>query len=262
MAGIPKTDFHMHASYYRATDRGRNGDMTVANVVRRCQELAFDSVGILEHLNDNSAHTLEALEELVGDFRDVSSDIDLYVGAEFDVDDENGTVSGSREIKERLGLDFCLASWHSFRYLTDFASAADFVDRYHRSMMDVVEKCDFVDVIAHPWDAVRWLVDDGVIDSWRFEMLPERYRAELIAAMRENEIAIEVNGRNLQFFDDESYCALLNDMRRGGVKVSVGSDAHKMPRIGESFKLDALLEGMGFTADDIFLPKSGERKGE
>jgi len=69
------------------------------------------------------------------------------VGAELNIHDDRGAVSGSAALKEDLGLDYCLAAVHGFsrRYPT----LDGLLRTYHDKIMGVVEHCDFVDVIAH-----------------------------------------------------------------------------------------------------------------
>ena len=243
---IPRTDFHIHATYYR--DRGRPEDMTVADVVRRCEELSFDAVGIVDHLDGSARHPLAGFDGLMHDFRKADTRIRLSAGAELDILDEKGSVTGSAELKERLGLDYLLAGVH--RLLKEMTSIEDLIDRYQRIMMGVLENCDFVDVIAHPWAGAH-AVGEG---KWSFDLIPQHYRGELLQALSERGVAIEFNTRWRRDLADPAFREFMREIRDARVKVAVGSDSHAMEGIGASFVLDGFLDEMGFPAEQIWMP--------
>jgi len=255
---LPITDFQIHASYHRGTRRGHRCNMTVTNIVRRCEELDFDSVGILEHLNSDPVHPLEKLAELVAEFRTVCSPVSLFVGSELDILDEQGTVSGSREIKEDLRLDYYLASAHSSAQMDDVDSPQEFSRRYNQMIIGAIEKCDFIDVIAHPWAEVHRVIRRGIFDSWTFDDVPESCRKELIEALAEHDTAIEVNAKTSDNFNNTAYRSFLQRVCRAGIKVAVGSDAHCMEQIGGAMIVNELLQEIGYTQRSLWAPK---RKG-
>ncbi len=244
-AGLPRTDFHIHATYYRA--RGRRDDMTAAGVVRRCEELGLEAVGVVEHLNRSPKHPLKYLREMAEEVRRVGSALRLFVGAELDVLDEKGAVTGSRAVKDELGLDYFLAAVHGLA--GDVSSTEEFVKANHSRLMGVVENCDYVDVIAHPWCAGH-----GVRGEWSFGRVPKRCLRELAQALAENGKAYEVNSKAERDFADPAYREFVRGLRGAGVKVAVGSDAHSMDRIGASRVIDAFLKDLGFSAEHLFSP--------
>ena len=226
--------------------------MTAAGVVRRCEELSLQVVGIVEHLNLDPKHPLRCLESLVEEFRGVSSKLSLFVGAELDVLDDRGTVSGSQEIKDRLGLDYFLGAVHGPG--KEAGSAAEFIERYHTLLMGVVEGCPFVDGLAHPWCVGRALKARGLVDEWSFERIPEKYREELVQALARHRKAFEVNIKARSDFADPAYRQFIRTVRDAGVKVVVGSDAHGMERIGESRVIDEFLQELAFPVEQVWTP--------
>ena len=250
MASFPRTDLHVHATRYRK--HGRRDDMTVAGVVRRCEEVSLQVVGIVEHLNSDAKHPVQCLEGLVEEFRGVSSELSLLVGAELDILDGRGVVSGSQEIKDRLGLDYFLGAVHGL--VEDASSAGEFFERYHKLVMGAVEGCPFVDAIAHPWCVGRALEARGLVDEWSFERIPERYRRELAQALAECGKAVEVNAKAQAAFADPAFREFVRSCRDAGVKAMAGSDAHSMERIGDSRVVDEFLMEMAFPAEQIWTP--------
>ena len=86
----PRTDFHIHATLYRA--QSPREEMSVAAIVHRCEELCLSEVGILEHLNPSPRHPLECMEALAEEFRATSSDVPLSLGVEVNIEDAHGPV--------------------------------------------------------------------------------------------------------------------------------------------------------------------------
>ena len=244
---FPRTDFHVHASYYRS--EGRREEMTVSGVLRRCEEMSFEAVGVVEHLNRSPKHPLECLRALAAEAREVSSGVALFVGAELDVLDERGAVTGSEETKNELGLDYYLAAVHALA--TAAPSTEEFVEKNHRRLMGVVENCPAVDVIAHPWCAGRSL---GAGGGWSFERVPEKYRQELTEALAGSGKAFEVNTKAERDFPDAAYRDFIRGLRDAGVKVAVGSDAHSMERVGASRVIDEFLGELGFSSGQLWTP--------
>jgi len=226
--------------------------MTVAGIVRRCAELSFDAVGVLEHLNHSPKHTLEGLKALAREARSLSSDLTLYIGAELDILDDTGAVTGSAELRDELGLDYLMAAVHGA--LKGVTSIGEFVDGYQRLLMGVAEHCDSIDVIAHPWAGAQAVAEGDSDDEWSYARIPEHYRGELLKALSERGIALELNRRSLRDLDAPHFRDFFLQVREAGVRIAIGSDAHKMQFIGESFPLDDFLRELEFPPEQIWLP--------
>jgi len=263
MNNWPKTDFHIHATVHRLGNPQE--DMTVANLVRRCEALSYSSVGIVEHLDRSPKHPLSCLEELVEEFRSVrrrvsaSSSLDLFVGAELDIVDTNrpvdeGTsVARTREIKERLGLDYFLGAVHGVG--SDVASAEAYIADHHRKLMALVEDCDFVDVVAHPWVTGHKLVQRGLMDDWHFGAIPEQMLEAFAQALVDHGKAFELNGKARKDFGDPAYRQFVRMLKDAGVAISIGSDAHRMEAVGTTSPLDEFLQEMDVPPRQIWTPK-------
>lgn len=250
MCDRPRTDFHIHATAYRPDKR--NGEMTVAAIAQRCAELSFDAVGIMEHLNHSPKHSMDGLEALAKEARSFSPDVTLYAGAELDILDDTGAVTGSAALKDKLGLDFLLAAVHGA--LQSVSSISELVDGYQRLLMGVVEHCDFIDVVAHPWAGAKALSDGSDGDGWSYARIPEHYREELLHALSERGIALELNRRSLSELEDPHFREFYLQVRESGVRIAIGSDAHKMEFIGASLPLDDFLRELEFPPEQIWLP--------
>jgi len=250
MTTWPYTDMHLHATHYRL--EGARDDMTVSNVVRRLEAEGYVAAGIVEHLDTNPKHPLHCLEALVAEFRSLTSPLQLFVGAELDYQQNAITIPEAPDIKRRLGLDYCLGAAHGVG--EGVTSTAAHIEDHQRRLMGIVEQCDFVDIVAHPWSEAHRYARLGQIEGWRFELIPERYLREFIDAAIHFGKAIEVNRKALAVADDPAFRRYLGMLRESGVPVTVGSDAHSMDRIDVIDPLNALLQDAGFTPDRLWRP--------
>ena len=121
-------------------------------------------------------------------------------------------------------------------------------------MMGIVEKYDYVDVVAHPWSEGHSFARRGLIEAWCFDLIPERYLREFITAAKRRGKAIEINRKALADADDPAFRRYLQMLRQAGVPVTVGSDAHSMERIGAVDSLNALLRDAGFGPESLWKP--------
>ena len=250
MNNWPRTDFHIHATRYRLGESRE--EMSVAAIVRRCEEHALSAVGIVEHLNRSPKHPLECMDALAEEFATVSSDLSLFLGVEVDIEDENGTVTASSETVERLGLHFVLAAVHGLNARP--ATIDEYIEYYHRALMATVERVDFVDVIVHPWTARQPLARQGVSDECPFGRIPEPCLLEFAEALADRDKAVEINRKAHKDFDDPAYRRFLAILRDRGVRISLGSDAHRMDAIGTTFAADRFLQEIGFPPEQIWTP--------
>jgi histidinol phosphatase-like PHP family hydrolase len=253
MTHWPRTDMHLHATAYRL--EGAQENMTVANIVQHLEAGAYAAAGIVEHLDTNPKHPLRCLEALVAEFRSLSSSLDLYVGAELDYRGDGITVPGTPALKRRLGLDFYLAAAHGVG--DGVTSTAAYIEDHHRRLMGIVERCHWVDIVAHPWSEGARFATRGQIEAWHFECIPERYLREFIDAATYHGKAIELNRKALADADDPAFERYLGMLCASGVPVTVGSDAHSMDRIDLAAPLHALLQDAGFSPDRLWRPVRG-----
>lgn len=250
MIDWPRTDMHLHATHYRL--EGARENMTVSNIVRFLETKGYLTAGIVEHLDTNPKHPLCCLEALVAEFRLLSSSMDLFVGAELDYQQDAITIAEAPAIKQRLGLDYCLGAAHGIG--ENITSTSTYIEDHHRRLMGIVEQCDFVDIVAHPWCGGQKYAERGQIESWHFEFIPEHYLREFIDAAKHHGKAIEINHKALADARDPAFTHYLDLLCASGVQVTVGSDAHSMERIDTVAPLNALLQNAGFHPDRLWRP--------
>jgi histidinol phosphatase-like PHP family hydrolase len=250
MTHWPRTDLHIHATHYRLA--GAQIEMTVTHIARHLEGAGYAYAGIVEHLDTNPKHPLSCLEALVAEFRSLSSPLDLYVGAELDYQGDAISIPQAQALKRRLGLDYTLAAAHGLG--EGVTTTAAYIEDHHRRLMGIVERCPYVDIVAHPWSEGARFASRGRLETWRFELIPERYLREFIDAAIHHGKAIEVNHKALATANDPAFKRYLGMLREAQVPVTVGSDAHSMDRIDRIAPLEALLLDAGFTPDRLWRP--------
>jgi histidinol phosphatase-like PHP family hydrolase len=250
MTGWPRIDMHLHATHYRL--QTPQEDMTVSNIARRLEQQAYVAAGIVEHLDTSPKHPFSCLEAMVTEFRTVSSALELFVGAELDYQEDAITIAEAPAIKRRLGLDFYLAAAHGVG--DGVTCAADYVQDHHRRLMGIVEQCGYVDIVAHPWGEGHAFARRGLIETWHFEMVPERYLQEFIDAVKYHNKAIEINRKAWADRDDPAFGHYLHMLRNARAAIAIGSDAHSMDKVGSAEPLNAWIERAGFDAASIWTP--------
>ncbi len=242
-----KKDLHIHATAYNMSP---TVDHSVANVVKQCRQNGLDYAGILEHLNFNKKHPLHCIESLIADFRELELPNSFFVGVEADINPD-GSDSCGTELRQQLGLDYIIGSVHLGPQ--HFEDVEDYIDEELQRITNTLQHNTNIDIIGHPWvQGIRW-ERNGTIAHWDFGMVPDTYLEQIIDLAISHKKAIEVN--NLPgIFVQESYQLFLKKLLTSEVKISVGSDAHRMENIKESNIRTQILEQLGFTDERIWIP--------
>jgi len=251
----PLTDLHLHATRYRLANI--RPEMTVANIVKRLEATSYVVGGIVEHLEPGPKHPVGCLEALVQEFRSIRSSVELFVGAELDFRGDGITFPEAAQAKRRLGLDFFLAAAHGVP--DGITSCAAFAEVHHRRLMGIVSRCDYVDIVAHPWTDGHGLVRRGLVSEWHFECIPERYLREFVEAAKHYGKAIEVNRKVLADAGDPAFAEYLRLLRGARVPLTVASDAHTMDYVASTAPLNALLQAAGLSSQCLWKPATAGR---
>ena len=246
---FPRADWHIHASFYRTVNRSETA--RIEPIVQRCADLGRDMVGIGEHVNDQPKHPFECFADLASDLRAATLPIPAYLSAEADIVDDSGNLSVPPDIHERTGLDCLIASAHG---ACQYHSLQEYLDNHHRRIMAAIIADNRADVIGHPWHHAKHLVAKAIITEWRFELVPETMIGEMIDALRDNAMAVEINHRSVRDFRDPAYRAFVRRVRDQGAMAAVGSDAHDLEGLERALAINAFLAEMGFTDEQLWRP--------
>lgn len=182
--------------------------------------------------------------------------VDVRLGLESDF--LPGMESWIESLHQRAGFHYILGSVHPHirEYREQYGQAGwpEFHRTYFTHLAEAAET-GLYDCLAHP-DIVKNLGPE----EWNLEaLLPDIQRAlDRIAATG---IAMELNtsGMNKVVAEMNPAPAILREMRRRGIPVVVGADAHVPSRVGDGY-LEAyrLLEEAGYDRVSYFLNRKRE----
>ncbi len=247
---FPQTDWHVHAAFYRRGDPTESA--RIEPMVEEGARLGLDMMGIGEHVTASPNHPLSCFLDLACDLANASLPIPVFLGPEADIVDERGRLSLPEGLRERAGLDYVIASVHG---IGEFDSLRQHLERYQRRMIGAISADNGADILGHPWHSGKSVVANGIVPEWRFELIPQAMLEELIDALAAHGMALEINGRSIQDFQDPAYRGFVERVRERGIKVSVGSDAHAPDSLERAVHVNRFLAEMGFTRDQVWLPE-------
>lgn len=254
MTPLPRTDFHTHATLHRAV--GAREDASVEAMVREGARVGLDCIGVIEHLAPGAKHPIECMERLAEDFRAADHAIPAFLGCEVNVlDDGAGSLYGPADLRERLGLDYVIAAVHRNG---EYDALQEYLDEHARWLMEAATGDNDADMVAHPWHTGPSLAARGLIEKWRFALVPESFRREFIDALAAHGKALEVNSRDIDSFEEPEYRGFVADAVRGGVRVAVGTDCHGPSGLERALTITAFLEEMQLGPDDLWLPEGAK----
>ena len=127
----------------------------------------------------------------------------------------------------------------------------------YSSWFDLMEKVvanPLVDVLAHPG---RLISQNGIIEEFDKNVLKD-FRS-LFSGAREKGISIELNDNAVGGFATErlrkSYPDVIRLALEMGLKISLGSDAHRLDDIGRRDYIAGIIDTLGLLETDIYVPK-------
>ncbi len=144
-----------------------------------------------------------------------------------------------QEFLDKYKIEYFIAGMHWPMYCkTDKQSL---LTEYHRQYMYCATH-PFTDILAHYcwWDETLFKINWGLPDAQNpftyFSDISQTMRSELVAALKENNVAFELNtflfgDKNAESMRDE-YLGFVADIQRSGVVISMGSDSHS-PRLSD-----------------------------
>lgn len=120
-----------------------------------------------------------------------------------------------------------------------------------------------LDVLVHPFWFSRKTVEQRPAEFWEKLLLavPDKMIRSWAVAGADNRCAIEVNAHAVFFhplFSDRFkrlYVEFLKKLADSGALFAVGSDAHDINTLGQSFYAEGILHGLGVSKEQIWMPE-------
>ncbi|HUV39922.1 MAG TPA: PHP domain-containing protein [Planctomycetota bacterium] len=258
----PKHDFHIHTNRSACA----NEAMTLSAIVRECERLGLESIGIADHLGRDQ---LERSAGLRKDIEALDSPVDVYLGAEVGYGWKTQTHGLTEGQKQQHGFQYAIGSHHS-TYLREF-DLEKVVRLQHEHHLKTCAN-PAMDILGHPW---RFLYEEFKRCEWPWidtmTCVPESLTRELAHAAVETGTAIEINATSnlcMKFQPDsyfEEYVAYLAVLAEEGVTFALGSDAHELHELKTSRLTWEVVDRLGIPDDRIWHPgvaaanRTGER---
>jgi len=249
------SDFHIHTVY-----SGHSApDMTVRNIISRAESLDLKSIVILEHAFYSDMGRA-GMEQIRKEVESTESKINVLRGMEIDPDYNN---EGSLVFEDftREDLDAVLVGTHAIPgtgkgWHVKLELTRNERDRIYNAWFDMMESVlenSIVDVIAHPG---RLISRNGIVGEFNGKVLKDFERLFRTASKRT--VAVELNESFLKTLQSEnrieSYIEVFRLALSMGLKISPGSDAHSLDRIGENSHILYAAKQLNLTNDDFFSP--------
>jgi UDP-hydrolysing UDP-N-acetyl-D-glucosamine 2-epimerase len=210
-------DFHVHTSQ---TD-GKN---TSREMIEQAEKLKLKSIAFTEHVNRTSNWYYKFFSN-IEDMRK-KRNIDVLIGIEAKPVDFQGTLDASQDIIKKS--EIIVGSVH--RYPDEKGGLIELSDIKNLGEKKAAEiefkllmgllKNKQIDILGHPF---------GVYSKF-FNNFQEDYMEKLIKKVTETDIAFEINTKYNTNYD--KLCKLL---KKYNPYISIGSDAHNVKEIANSF---------------------------
>ena len=257
----PRRDFHVHTNLSACA----NQTMRLSAIVRECERLELDSIGIADHLGAEQYERNSALRK---DIEALNTPINVYLGAEVGYGWKTQTHGLTEEQKERYGFQYAIGSHHS-TYLREF-DLEKVVRLQHQHHLKTCAH-PTMDILGHPW---RFLYEEFKRRDWPWidtmTCVPESLTRELAHAAVESGTAIEINTTSnlCMKFQPESYFEEYVDyvaiLAEEGVTFSLGSDAHELHELKTIRLAWEVVDRLEIPDDRIWCPRTraANRTGE
>ncbi len=253
---MKKIDIHTHSTF------SFDGVDTLKNMVKTAYEKGIAYYGVAEHYNadySDSVNELLAKTDTAKYFRcakklqkKYSGKMTVLAGCEFGFAPDPSVYEQYQNILDTYAPDFVINSVHSvggidFAWLRKVLNKEDACQRYLGTVRQSLEAPYAYDIVAHIQYVLRYV--DGMDAALFFDMYGEQIRDILQTIIDKNKI-LEVNtssyGLAQDTLPDERILTLYYTL--GGRKISFGSDAHAVNRVGDKWdSVVELLKKIGFT---------------
>ena len=236
---LPSIDLHTHSVY-------SDGKNCIRDMIRQAETNGLDAVAITDHY-----HKIGNLSQYVNEIKEEAENfsIRVLVGVEIHpIEDFTLPVVGKRTHGIDLILADPLGEASSYLNQLDKERILEYFAKMYKSICENPE----VDIIAHPLNLGRFeeIRSFSDIDPWLLE--------HIIKEARKGGKFLEVMSgmswwyprSRVDLFTRE-YSAFIKEALDGGVKFSIGSDAHCVHGVGNISWSRKVLWEVGATRNDI-----------
>ena len=246
-----KRDYHIHTGLSNCA----NPAMTLGAIVRECERLGLEEIGIADHLYGigpaPNANLRKEIEQLQSPLR-------VRLGIEAGFNGRLGTHPITVADKQKYGFDYAIGSHHS-TYVKEH-NLNRIIELQHEGHLKTCRH-PAIDVLGHPW---RFLYEEFRERGWPWfdtvTVVPKGLTRELGRVAKATGTAIEINATSnlCMKFNPPSYLVGYIDylaiLASEGVMFSLGSDAHELAELSTASQTWEVVDQLGLTDDRIWHP--------
>ncbi len=238
-----RIDLHTH-TYHSPCG---HEEMVVSEILRVAEQEGIEVLAITDHFR--SWNDVSMIDQVRSDVAKAAPAMKVLVACEADI-----VCVGEHSVTPKLRehTDFIMVAANHFAEPTvcqpparDRKSVAEHIIR----MFNYAVSLDFVDIIAHPI-----YVMPGTFDPLSLAEIAEADFAPAIEMAAKNNIAMEISRRALIPEQTPYLLPFYRMCKEAGLKFSVGSDAHRLMDVGQTRIIEPLINELGITEDDLWLP--------
>ena len=241
-------DFHIH-SYLSPC---AHDEMQLPAILDICAQRGIKYLGINDHIFEyTNPEILDITREHI---MSIDKPMQTFVGCEAEILDV-GVHTVTENMKATLDYISVSANhFHRKAVASPESNSNPNVAKHFLKMFSYACTLDFVDVIVHPM-----YVMPGTYNPAALELLTNEELMEPLTQAKQNNVAMEISLRVLKPQNAPFLMRFYSLCKEVGIKFSFGSDAHWLENAGQTQKLNSIVDKLGITDADVWLPKSAKK---
>lgn len=231
-------DLHIHTLF-------SDGHYSIKEAIKAAQVKRLKVIAITDHYSEFKDLPQRMSKTDLCRYLVALDGVPAFKGLEVEIL-EDGTVSMSSKLKRAFNFIIGgLHILHGIRFWGDSTPVLDpkrFVEGIRVALITAMES-RLLDVLAH----ITWLPESIRPDM--YNLMNQDWIRSVVAAASDYEVAIEVSGRWLV-----PNAVFVEECLRQGVKLSLGSDSHRIQQIGNVGYGVRLFKKLHVSKEMLFLP--------
>ena len=243
--GLLKLDLHIHSRF-------SDGDSAIQEIASAARVKGLIAAGVADHYVSGLPGGRGRMGRgKLKEYLSQATAAGLLKGVEVDIYDDGGV---SLDPSEKPLFDYVIGGVHEIDGVEFWGDPSPipyperFVEAMRAALVEAIEG-GLIDVVAH----LTWLPED--IRGMEAHLITDDWVESVVRAAASKGVAIEVSGAWM--VPDER---VVRRCLKEGVKLSLGSDAHRASEVGNLSYPLKLLARLGAGVEDLFIPKPAEAK--
>jgi histidinol phosphatase-like PHP family hydrolase len=245
MADWRRLDFHIHTHHSPCA----SAEMTPEAILAEAKARGLAAIGITDHAERQIGFGFFSL--LPEEFADPPPGLDVFLGCETSL-----YAPGDPHITEEFAskMDYVLLSFNHFHDPASTMQPETYDVRsckaLYLSMFRAAAECPLADVISHPFHVYPGGLHPDTLDE-----TSDAEMGEVLEVVRAVGVALEINASTLRAGQQETQERFYRLAASMGIRFSIGSDSHRLSRIGSYAHIADFVAGLGLAEGRIWLPR-------